>query len=965
MRDGPGVTPELVDQLLALPTHAEKVNLLRIGELLDADGLDQLLDFAEQLAGGDPKMAQRLVETCVDLSDEARAPAALPRASYLRAQTHAIDGEFNTALQMVKAAHDGYVAIGEDLEALRTNVGLMVVLLELGRYREALDTGQIVLDTLDGKTNGLDVQPPRRTRDRLSAFVHQNRGRCFEYMGRYDEAFGTYAIAERLYRTLGMTERAGEIVDNRGAILSSLGRGTEALAAHESAARIFAEAELPLAYTKALINVGEAHLRLGNYSRSLEAFEQARGPLESLGELADRHLLLRHTADTYLELNLYAEALETYREAIHMLRTSGVAHDLAQALWGMGSVLIAMSEFEDAEGALAEAAHLFAAAENTPLLSGVMLEQASLQAVRGDRESALKTTFRALDLVSGSDWPVQLIYAHLRLADLLLPDVTVAEPHLLAARSLVGRLALPQLRYRLDERLGRLRRLQGRNDEAMEFLESAIEEIEGLRGPVTQETMRASFLRDKTTAYDELLQLHLAQGGEEGERRAFAVAERSKSRALVDLLTGVVDARPASGDSGLEAMLEELQADLNATYNRILGGSMYGESKARLAELQSRAGKLEREISRLRLQAAATDATTDVFTSHLQPENIENRLPSGVSLLAYHLIGDEIVAFVTVGGCIRVARRVSSATKVQGLLRRLAAQWDRFRMGEDFVGKHMTLLERSARQLLAALYAELVAPLEPFLEEARRTLGDNDAIPRLAIIPHGLLHQVPFHALFDGGRYLIERFEVSYAPSATVFVLGQERERSDSDKAVIFGVEDPLIPGTIPEAHAVAKHLPGALVRIREEATVARLREEAPGSGVLHLASHGLFRADNPMFSSLKLHDGWLTAADVIELDLNGALVALSACETGRSEVVGGDEVLGLVRAFLGAGAASLVVGLWLVQDETTAELMERWYANQREGMERTAALRAAQLEVKENHPHPYYWAPFILVGRR
>ena len=113
------------------------------------------------------------------------------------------------------------------------------------------------------------------------------------------------------------------------------------------------------------------------------------------------------------------------------------------------------------------------------------------------------------------------------------------------------------------------------------------------------------------------------------------------------------------------------------------------------------------------------------------------------------------------------------------------------------------------------------------------------------------------------------------------------------------------------------------------------------------------------------MHDGWLTAADALGLDLPGALVTLSACESGRSGVIAGDEVLGLTRAFLGAGAATLVVSLWLAQDTTTAALMEHWYERMGEGVGRAAALRAAQLETMRRHPHPFYWAPFILIGRR
>jgi CHAT domain-containing protein len=224
---------------------------------------------------------------------------------------------------------------------------------------------------------------------------------------------------------------------------------------------------------------------------------------------------------------------------------------------------------------------------------------------------------------------------------------------------------------------------------------------------------------------------------------------------------------------------------------------------------------------------------------------------------------------------------------------------------------------------------------------------------------------VPFHALFDGERYLIERFEISYAPSTTVYALCQERDARGLDGALVLGVDDPSIPAAADEARTVSKHLPGASVRVGEEATLTALWSEAPGRGALHLACHGLFRADNPMFSALKLHDGWLLASDAMGLDLDGALVALSACESGRSEVVGGDEILGLTRAFLGAGAATLAVSLWLVQDETTADLMGDWYERLRAGEQPAAALRAAQLELKEWHPHPYYWAPFVLIGKR
>lgn len=222
--------------------------------------------------------------------------------------------------------------------------------------------------------------------------------------------------------------------------------------------------------------------------------------------------------------------------------------------------------------------------------------------------------------------------------------------------------------------------------------------------------------------------------------------------------------------------------------------------------------------------------------------------------------------------------------------------------------------------------------------------------------------------MFDGGQYLAERFVISYAPSATALALCQQRTLPHSGNALVVGVADELIPAAALEAECVAQVLGNAEVLLNEHATLAALREHSTGCDTVHLACHGLFRAGNPMFSSLKLHDGWLLALDAMQLDLRGALVTLSACESGRSQTLSGDEIVGLMRAFLGAGVSSLVVSLWIVQDETTAEFMRTWYNILREGREkgigRAESLRAAQLALKAQYAHPYYWAPFMIVGQ-
>ena len=288
------------------------------------------------------------------------------------------------------------------------------------------------------------------------------------------------------------------------------------------------------------------------------------------------------------------------------------------------------------------------------------------------------------------------------------------------------------------------------------------------------------------------------------------------------------------------------------------------------------------------------------------------------------------------------------------MLQRLSAQWDRFRAGQAFAERHAALLEQSAKRLLTTLYEAIFKPIEPFIS----------GVSRLIVVPYGLLHQVPFHALFDGTQYLVERFTMSYAPSATVHTICQQRVSPSTGRALVVGVADELIPSARSEALGVARSLGEVTLLLDDKATLATVRDSAPGCEVVHLACHGLFRSGNPMFSSLKLHDGWLLALDALELDLQGALVTLSACESGRSQTLSGDEIVGLMRAFLGAGAASMAVSMWLVQDEATAALMQTWYGHMRRGMGRAEALRVAQLALKSKFAHPYYWGPVMIVGQ-
>jgi len=292
-------------------------------------------------------------------------------------------------------------------------------------------------------------------------------------------------------------------------------------------------------------------------------------------------------------------------------------------------------------------------------------------------------------------------------------------------------------------------------------------------------------------------------------------------------------------------------------------------------------------------------------------------------------------------------------SRVRNLIRLLQFQLAKFRLGPQYSSAFQKPLLEAAEAHLQKMYHEVFAPLGPRLEGRH-----------LVLVPHDVLHYLPFHALMDGKRHLIETFSVSYAPSAAIFALCQAKSAKAQGASLILGVPGPHAPYILDEVQSVAAILPEPELFLGAGASRATLQERGPRSRVVHIATHGYFRQDNPMFSGIRLGDSYLNLYDLYQLRLPAELVTLSGCATGLNVVTPGDELLGLVRGLLSAGARTLLLTLWDVHDRSTAEFMKSFYRRFREHGHTALALQGAMLELREQCPHPYYWAPFILVGK-
>ena len=229
-----------------------------------------------------------------------------------------------------------------------------------------------------------------------------------------------------------------------------------------------------------------------------------------------------------------------------------------------------------------------------------------------------------------------------------------------------------------------------------------------------------------------------------------------------------------------------------------------------------------------------------------------------------------------------------------------------------------------------------------------------------------------FAALHDGNGYLIDRYGIRTLPSASVLQYIRTRRAPPGAPMLVLGNPDLGdkqydLPSAQVEANTVASKAPNSKLLIRAQATETAFIEAAARYSIVHVASHGEFDPETPLASALLLakddkNDGRLTVAELYGLKLNADLVTLSACETGLGKVASGDDVVGLTRGVLFAGASSIVASLWNVEDTATSYLMERFYLHLARENKRDA-LRTAQLEAKKRFPHPFFWAPFYLIG--
>jgi CHAT domain-containing protein len=472
---------------------------------------------------------------------------------------------------------------------------------------------------------------------------------------------------------------------------------------------------------------------------------------------------------------------------------------------------------------------------------------------------------------------------------------------------------------------GRIAEADGDRTGALARYRRAVDIVEGQRATIRAEAARIGFVGDKQDLYRRLVALLISQG-EVAE--AFAYVERAKARALVDLLAS---RRPAArrGAAGADALLAEVDRAERAAaeLDPSLPAAEAVRRRSALSDLRSR------------LAAAAPDLAALVTVIPSTAGEIQVRLPPDETLVEYYGGGDDLFAFV-------MTRETLTARRLEGGKLREA------------VAALRNLLEGPEKDPLPAaraLHARILAPI-----------ADRLRTEKLLIVPHDILHYVPFNALHDGTRYLIDAHALRMLPSASVLRFLPDGS-ADNGRLLIIGNPSLDLPGAEEEARAIAGTTPGATLLLREQGTKLAVTEMAGRFSRIHFASHGMFLPEAPLDSGLLLaaprrQDGILRVSELYGLTLEADLVTLSACQTALGAIAAGDDVVGFTRGFLYAGARTIISSLWSVEDRATRDLMIHFYGNLGRGSKQTA-FRRAQRAVKEQYRPPFFWAAFQVTG--
>ncbi len=738
--------------------------------------------------------------------------------------------------------------------------------------------------------------------------------------------------------------------------------------------------------TKTLLDLGLVRERTGDFNRALEYYEEAGSLAKNINDKDALTLISLYKANSYWFQADYQNAFNSVRKALKIAEKQRNKEHLLQAYNTMGLIFWTLNDLVKAKSNLKKSLDLaeeinskldIASAYNnlgliyrqekkyqesiehfekalaidkklkTKWGRGYDHRNIGMSYLRlGDLEKAVLNIEKAVNLSSEIGNRINEAKSMLEMGNVHLKKgegkYRKAIHYFTNTYSMSKNINLPEVSWRALKGKGKSYWMLGDNEQALKNYKEAVGIVENMRASIKLEEFRNGFIENKQDLYKELILLMLETGEKEA---AFNYSERARARSFIDLLGNhKLDFKNMS-DQETYSKIQNLKQQIHETKETLRDAEDedFAKNNAKLTSLQNSLQDLLIELKEKDPQLSSF-----VTVDPMKIDEVYGLLDPGVALVEYLMTKKEIIAWVVHQGEIDLVRVPVEEKKINRLIKKY-----RISMQE------LMPMDKITRNL----YDILIKPLEPFL----------DGVRQVGIIPNGALHYLSFASLKNEEGYFIEQHPLFYSPSASVLKYTFAR-RSEEKNVKVLAVGNPDLgnlnydlPLSEMEVNSIKWNFADIDVLTGGEATESWLIKNIENYGIIHIASHGEFDDINPLFSALKLKrditaDGNLQVKEIFPLNIKADMVTLSACQTGLGHISGGDELIGLNRAFFYAGTHAIISSLWRIDDISTAVLIKHFYRNYK-SFNKAEALRKAQLLIKKFYPHPSYWSGLTLTG--
>ena len=851
------------------------------------------------------------------------------------ANCHEMSGNYNKALLHVREAMKLDSADNNLLGRIEDYRHEGKIFIYMGSFQRGIVSLEKSLDLSEGMDQSLKNDYKLAIADNYLAL-----GQLYAVMGKLDRSQDYSGKALGLFKQV--KDRRGEMESylTMGSIFSDLGDYESARNFIEQSLSIAAELEMGSARHYQLL--ASVSTSLGEYEDAIRSQEKALQNAEEFGIMGQIIWTTIGLGDLYYELGDTKRAEKYYKQARDLKDTLSMKAGSLEASLDMrlGEVLKANEYFITEKS-------LSGAGISSLRLSEIMIED-------GKVDSALFYLNQSENAfsVSGNKQGISNV-------KLLKGRIFVDKGDFLSAKRLLDSALLveeyPETIWQAWFHLGRMYENQRQDELAIESYRNSISVIEQIRGNLTIEEFKSIYFDSKREVYDRLIKLLIKN---KKPVDAFRFSEQARARAFYDILANKkIDFRGSSAGD-LISMEQEKRIEIQKLYKLLQKGDAgayegEGTRSVDIMQVRSTLTKAQNEYVELiqKIKLNNPSYAEMIAVSPAELSDLQTRLDTETALIAYWISDEKLITWLVTHSSV-ISKEITVSSN------------DLIKLIEKTRKSIQSNSPEECNSNLSELYQLLVAQFE----------NEIDQFTSLIIIPNGSLHFIPFQALINKtGKYLIQKFNILYAPSASVYILCNDRLIRTGSKFMGIALADISVdnnvglPGTEDELKKILPLFPENISTFGTQSTETFVKENAGGYNFIHFATHGTYNYRQPLYSALLFpssneDDGKLYVHEVFEMNINAKLVTLSACETGLGNISQGDELTGLSRAFLYAGSSTVIVSLWSVADYPTALLMTNFYGYLKDHPLQEA-LTLAQRDVIKIFPQPLYWSPFILIG--